>query len=269
MATHDPKESRGKSRLGPLPKGPPRKKDPLDCTAAQDVLPDHVMAAALAPAGTHELDSLLEELSRSPDAAPTLAIGKMGGECRFVTLDRPELTVGRSRSNDVVLASDMVSGRHCRILSQDGKYTLVDLDSTNGTYLNGQRVFGSHEITKNDRIVIGEFILQLARTRPPPPPPPKRRQTAPPLGAAPPVMTSAPPLGNKPAPPRASPPPPPVADDGVTAQEKIVASLRAEQEIFQNKVLGELTELRRQIAQLAGRLDALEKRLPRPPPTKR
>lgn len=57
-----------------------------------------------------------------------------------VPIPAPVVTVGQSASNQVVLADDSVSRRHARLEFEAGSWHVTDLDSTNGTYLNGTRV---------------------------------------------------------------------------------------------------------------------------------
>src|SRR5574341_2181126 len=71
-----------------------------------------------------------------------------------------EVIVGRSNDVDLVLAEDLVSRRHARIAVEDGAVTLQDLGSTNGTFLNGQRVKKAR-LAEGDRILIGSSLLKL------------------------------------------------------------------------------------------------------------
>lgn len=71
-----------------------------------------------------------------------------------------EVIVGRSGEVDLVLAEDLVSRRHARIAVEDGVATLHDLGSTNGTFLNGQRVKKAR-LAEGDRILIGSSLLKL------------------------------------------------------------------------------------------------------------
>ncbi|MBT8340909.1 MAG: FHA domain-containing protein [Desulfatitalea sp.] len=62
------------------------------------------------------------------------------------------LTVGRHPENDIIIDNLAVSSRHARIEHINGKFELTDLDSKNGTLLNGKSV---HQCALNDRDVIG------------------------------------------------------------------------------------------------------------------
>lgn len=65
---------------------------------------------------------------------------------------------GRDAQMVVALSDPMASRHHCRIEEQNGAYQLVDLDSANGTYLNGDRV-ERHPLASGDRLQLGETTL--------------------------------------------------------------------------------------------------------------
>ena len=71
-----------------------------------------------------------------------------------------EIVVGRSADLDMVLVEDMVSRRHARIAVSNGRIVIADLGSTNGTFVNGQRIEET-ELKEGDRILIGTSILKL------------------------------------------------------------------------------------------------------------
>ncbi|MCM2372743.1 FHA domain-containing protein [Aporhodopirellula aestuarii] len=65
-------------------------------------------------------------------------------------------TIGSDSSCDLVVKNIMVSGQHCRLTSDGDELTLTDLNSTNGTYLNGQRLLGTQAISTHDTITLGQ-----------------------------------------------------------------------------------------------------------------
>jgi ABC-type multidrug transport system ATPase subunit/pSer/pThr/pTyr-binding forkhead associated (FHA) protein len=79
-------------------------------------------------------------------------------ELKDVELDRPVTRVGRDPSNDVPLQHPTVSNFHAEIRRQNGELTLVDKASTNGTFVNGQRV-QRHVLKAGDRISVGAVQL--------------------------------------------------------------------------------------------------------------
>jgi len=81
-------------------------------------------------------------------------------EQRFV-FDKPEVTIGRVPGNDLVLPHGNVSRRHARILVSGERFLLVDLRSTNGTYVNGRRILAPTLIGEHDLVMIGELRISL------------------------------------------------------------------------------------------------------------
>ena len=73
-----------------------------------------------------------------------------------------DVTVGREESNQLTLSDAQASRKHFRVLSRLGEYTLSDLDSSNGTYVNGKRIT-SHVLCPGDKIHVGDswvFFLE-------------------------------------------------------------------------------------------------------------
>lgn len=83
-----------------------------------------------------------------------------GPEQRFV-FDKPEVTIGRVPGNDLVLPHGSVSRRHARILVQGERFLLVDLRSTNGTYVNGRRITAPLAIGEHDLVTIGALQIKV------------------------------------------------------------------------------------------------------------
>ena len=73
-----------------------------------------------------------------------------------------ELTVGRAPGCGVSLPEDtFVSSVHARVFNRGGAYHLEDLGSTNGTFLNGERVGGPVRLEPGDRFRVGQSVLEL------------------------------------------------------------------------------------------------------------
>jgi pSer/pThr/pTyr-binding forkhead associated (FHA) protein len=81
-----------------------------------------------------------------------------GGE--FPLIDKQEIVVGRSSDLDMVLVEEMVSRRHARILQDEGVISIEDLGSTNGTFVNGEKI-QKGTLKEGDRILIGTSILKV------------------------------------------------------------------------------------------------------------
>ena len=72
-----------------------------------------------------------------------------------------QIAIGRSAELDMVLVEDMVSRKHAKIGCQDGKVFIEDLGSTNGTFVNGEKISRSTWLKEGDRVLIGTSILKL------------------------------------------------------------------------------------------------------------
>lgn len=74
------------------------------------------------------------------------------------------ITIGRSSDNDVVLSDPYVGRHHCQIVQHDGgRFSVVDLNSRNGTFINGQRIQGEMYLDENDFVRIGNTTIPWRR----------------------------------------------------------------------------------------------------------
>lgn len=72
------------------------------------------------------------------------------------------LAIGREPDNDIVITEDsFISGHHARIEVRPDGTAVVDLRSTNGTFVNGQRVNGERGMRKGDRLQVGSTVLEM------------------------------------------------------------------------------------------------------------
>ena len=70
--------------------------------------------------------------------------------------------IGTSPDADILVKDDTVTGRHASIRCKEGKCVLSDLDSSNGTYLNGgKEAIAREDLKDNDVIRIGELTLKF------------------------------------------------------------------------------------------------------------
>lgn len=77
-----------------------------------------------------------------------------------VSLDQPEITIGRRSTCQVALTDANISRQHAVIQSRNGSLWIQDLGSTNGTYVNGERV-DRVPLRQGDRIVLGDSELEI------------------------------------------------------------------------------------------------------------
>lgn len=78
----------------------------------------------------------------------------------FLT-DKPEISVGRDPGNDLCIDNLAASSRHARIFKGSDVYAIEDLNSTNGTYLNGKEV-KTQLLNENDTITIGKHTIRVS-----------------------------------------------------------------------------------------------------------
>jgi pSer/pThr/pTyr-binding forkhead associated (FHA) protein len=74
-----------------------------------------------------------------------------------------QITIGRADDATLVLSDDYASTRHARLFPQDGQWLVEDLGSTNGTYLDRQRVTRPTPVSIGVPIRIGKTVLELRR----------------------------------------------------------------------------------------------------------
>jgi hypothetical protein len=74
-----------------------------------------------------------------------------------------QITIGRANDATLVLNDDYASSRHARLFPQDGQWIVEDLGSTNGTYLDRQKVTQPTPVSPGVPIRIGKTVLELRR----------------------------------------------------------------------------------------------------------
>jgi predicted component of type VI protein secretion system len=77
---------------------------------------------------------------------------------KIYSLENSEISVGREVGSDVFVNEVEVSRRHARLTLQAGNYVLEDLGSTNGTFVNGERLMGQRILRPGDSITLGENV---------------------------------------------------------------------------------------------------------------
>jgi len=105
--------------------------------------------------------------SRAPRpgrGSPRILVVTAGGlKGTSIDLAQQQITLGRANDATLVLNDDYASSRHARIFPQDGQWIVEDLGSTNGTYLDRQKVTRPLPVPLGVPIRIGKTVLELRR----------------------------------------------------------------------------------------------------------
>jgi hypothetical protein len=99
--------------------------------------------------------------SRSAPQQMVVTAGTLAGT--VVGLSDMQITIGRADDATLVLTDDYASTRHARLFPQDGQWLVEDLGSTNGTYLDRQKVTQPTPVPVGVPIRIGKTVLELRR----------------------------------------------------------------------------------------------------------
>lgn len=89
---------------------------------------------------------------------PRLVVRRGPNPDHVYLLNNDTTIVGREPINDAMFPDPEVSRRHARIINQDGDYFIEDLNSTNGTFINGRRISEITRIAGGDIIDFGETV---------------------------------------------------------------------------------------------------------------
>ena len=91
-----------------------------------------------------------------PTPAPLLIIRRQDASVTQLEWAKPTLTIGRDSANDIIIDHPLASRRHARLERDENGYFIRDLDSTNGTYVNGGRIEGGHVLRNQDKVWIAD-----------------------------------------------------------------------------------------------------------------
>ncbi len=142
--------------------------------ATRTVEPEGAIAAAAARPAPVESGQTMIYKARAPVETQAVSPAELGVEREVVTLtvdgtehaiSQRTVTLGRSRECDIRVDDANVSRRHAEVRQEGATYWLVDLDSTNGTELNGRRVTRA-KLSDGDRIGLGGAELVFGRSLP-------------------------------------------------------------------------------------------------------
>jgi pSer/pThr/pTyr-binding forkhead associated (FHA) protein len=111
------------------------------------------------PSGLQKRLTIVAALLRDAPAGhgPRLIWRDVQGMVQVIATDR-DLLIGRAPTCDIVLSAPKVSRRHCRVLCRTGHSLVQDLDSTHGTFVNGERE-QQCSLADGDLLAIGGELL--------------------------------------------------------------------------------------------------------------
>jgi pilus assembly protein CpaF len=91
----------------------------------------------------------------------TITIAEKSGSTSVLDFDADEVTIGRHGDNSLMLTKGHVSKHHAVISLVDGELQVEDLDSTNGTFVNGRRIHGMQRLRPTDKVYLGDYALSI------------------------------------------------------------------------------------------------------------
>lgn len=80
-----------------------------------------------------------------------------------VSIGQRPFSIGRGPGNDIVVPDGLVSWEHLKVWAENGKVWCTDAGSTNGTYVNGERLSGTAQLDVGDRITVGDRLKLLVQ----------------------------------------------------------------------------------------------------------
>ena len=115
----------------------------------------------------HSLAELEDAVGAIPEP-PKLFVSKDGEVIKELTFDQPRLLIGRSEHNDIAIPSRFVSRHHLLLVRHGNTTFMMDLNSSNGTFVNSRRV-SNHVLIDDDVITVGnhriKFLDPYAKSR--------------------------------------------------------------------------------------------------------
>jgi hypothetical protein len=119
-----------------------------------------VVSAPIAPAAPIAgISSLVSEPTGSTATKRVSLEGEKTGQ--MVRLDRREITIGRSPDSDLIVDDEYASTHHAKLILINNDWLIQDLNSTNGTYLDGSRVGTPAVVKLNTSVRVGKTVFEL------------------------------------------------------------------------------------------------------------
>jgi pilus assembly protein CpaF len=104
-----------------------------------------------------------------PKPSFVIVVSEKGGSERRVSFTTNVVNIGRVQGNELTLNKTNVSKQHAKLTYRDGVFTVADLHSTNGTYVNKRRIQEATRLNEGDRLFIGDYVIKIESVDHPPP----------------------------------------------------------------------------------------------------
>jgi pSer/pThr/pTyr-binding forkhead associated (FHA) protein len=109
-----------------------------------------------------------QKISIQSERLPEISLGiQMGDEAQEQVFQQTEITIGRDPACECILKSETVSARHARFTHHHGQWWLEDLESTNGTLINGVSLTRATVVIPGDQIYCGEAKIIILENEAP------------------------------------------------------------------------------------------------------
>ncbi len=95
---------------------------------------------------------------------PLLTVSSITSDLNSMEFNVPEVIIGRDPLCNCTIADDTVSSRHARLSYHHNQWWLEDMNSTNGTFLNDDRVYTPTVVISGDEIRCGQVVLKILIT---------------------------------------------------------------------------------------------------------
>lgn len=102
----------------------------------------------------------LDEMTPLPKKIPALIVLKGTNQGKIFKINLPTTSLGRDKGSNIHLNDKTISRKHCLLINSISTITLIDLQSSNGTLINGERV-EKKKLTHGDKINIGHTLLKF------------------------------------------------------------------------------------------------------------
>ena len=125
-------------------------------------VPGDVVEHPALPTGTW-VDAATDEAEDTPEipaSPPKVVVTNSGSVIQELTMEKPRLLIGRSEHNDIAIGSRFISRHHALLVKHGNSTFLMDLNSTNGTFVNAKRV-SNHVLMHEDVITVGHHKIKF------------------------------------------------------------------------------------------------------------